>query len=961
MPKGLPEDQYSQAWLDVNYAGDANEYHNLDIYLPKVVEKTDDVPAGPFAAPKAPQTFRPIIVIYGSAWYMNNMKAIGALSLGQPLLEAGFAVVSINHRSSGDAAWPAQINDVKAAIRYIRAHAQEYRLDPSFIGITGFSSGGHLSAYAATTNGVRELKEVNTVPSKKKGAKVVADTVVVNIEGEVGNCLDYSSAVDAVVDWFGPVDMANMTDGCKGPKDAKSPEAALIGQKDPAANPGWIKVISPINYVTADDPAILIIHGDKDDVVPQCQSVNLKAAYDKAGVCAEFISVPGGGHGPVCFSEPYFAKMVEYFVKMSNAKKPLGPGVADYKIIDEGGSGPYKAAATSEFGMEGYTIYRPIDLQAASAAEGALPVIVFGNGACANSSLEHERFLNDIASHGYFVIGIGPFDKGKWGASHRAPAKGFGTSSEQLTQAMDWIAEQAYSPRGFGRPGSGEFKMPGRYARYVNADQICAMGMSCGGAQAIWASADPRVKTSVIMNSGMGKMSMSGASPESVDKIHAPVLYVIGGPTDIAYDNANMDYERISSVPVAQVNFPVGHGGTYLKPYGGEFSPMVIAWLDYQFKGSARGTEIFAKGDLKDFPEGWSHKCKNFTVVAEDFVPNELNQPGQQYPQVNSQGYARFKVNAPKAKSVKVTLGLGGQGGTRLYPDGEGNWIGTTLGPMDEGFHYYHLEIDGGVFNDPGTCNYYGSVRWESGIEIPTNADKDFYALKDVPHGNVSQVLFPSASTGLIKTAWVYTPAEYGKGNKKYPVLYLQHGWGEDENAWWRQGHAGLIMDNLIAEGKIKPFIIVMTYGMTNNAVFGSIGAFSAKDFETVLVDELVPYIDSHFRTIANRDNRAMAGLSMGGMETHAITLARPEAFGWWGLLSGGMYTPEEVAGKNVKGIFMSTGEKENPDGINAAAEALRAAGYNAYGHVSPRTAHEFLTWRRALKEMAQIFFVKKK
>lgn len=325
---------------------------------------------------------------------------------------------------------------------------------------------------------------------------------------------------------------------------------------------------------------------------------------------------------------------------------------------------------------------------------------------------------------------------------------------------------------------------------------------------------------------------------------------------------------------------------------------------------------------------------------------------------VNSQGYARFRVEAPDAKSVIVSLGLGGQGGTVLHKNEEGVWVGTTEGPLDEGFHYYHLTVDGGVVNDPGAKNYYGSVRWESGIEIPAH-DQDFYAVKDVPHGQVVQVLFPSPSTDQTRRAFVYLPPQYD-GKKKFPVLYLQHGWGEDETAWSNQGHANLIMDNLIAEGKCVPFIIVMTYGMTNEVKFGGLGGFNYKDFETVLVDELVPYIDDNFRTIAKKNCRAMAGLSMGGMETKNITLARPEVFAYYGLLSGGTYAPEDIKSKDqVKVIFMSCGSKEHPAGIIKATEDLKAAGYNAVGYVSEGTAHEFLTWRRSLKEMAPLLFRK--
>ncbi len=395
-------------------------------------------------------------------------------------------------------------------------------------------------------------------------------------------------------------------------------------------------------------------------------------------------------------------------------------------------------------------------------------------------------------------------------------------------------------------------------------------------------------------------------------------------------------------------------------------------------------------------------------AIKDDFKPSTKNQPGQEYPVVNSQGYAKFRITAPDAKSVVVSLGLGGtRGGTPLAKDTAGVWVGTTAGPLEEGFHYYHLTIDGGVFNDPGTNNYYGSTRWESGIEIPAH-DQDFYLLKDVPHGKVEQILFPSKSTKTDRRAFVYTPPSYNKDqNTRYPVLYLQHGWGEDETAWSNQGHANLIMDNLIAAGKIKPFIIVMTYGMTNEgfrpgamrrpagapgaAPAGAPGAAPApgqapaaapggarpagaqrpaggmsgmmnNGFEAVLVDELIPYVDANFRTIADQAHRAMAGLSMGGMETKTITLARPEVFSHFGLLSGGTYAPADIKDKSkVKLIFLSCGSFENPDGVKKAAVDLKDAGINAVSYVSENTRHEFQTWRRSLYQMAQLMFLEKK
>jgi enterochelin esterase-like enzyme len=357
-------------------------------------------------------------------------------------------------------------------------------------------------------------------------------------------------------------------------------------------------------------------------------------------------------------------------------------------------------------------------------------------------------------------------------------------------------------------------------------------------------------------------------------------------------------------------------------------------------------------------------------TIKEDFKPSTLNQPGQEYPQVNSQGYARFRIEAPQAQSVSVSLG--GRGGTPLEKTEDGVWMGTTARPEDEGFHYYHLTVDGGTFNDPGTLNFYGSIRWESGIEIPAH-DRDFYALKDVPHGRVQQILFPSKSTNTSRRAFVYTPPDYDKDmSRRYPVLYLQHGWGEDETAWSNQGHANLIMDNLIAEGRIQPFLIVMTYGMTNDVRIGGMASFSIDPFETVLIKELIPYVDANFRTLSDQPHRAMAGLSMGGMETKTITLKNLDKFSHIGLFSGGSITLDDVNNtpgfkEKVKLVFVSYGSRElggkrggggafggDP---KANAEEIKQAGINSVFYVSPDTAHEFLSWRRSLLELAPLLF----
>jgi acetyl esterase/lipase len=273
--------QTGKQWLDLNYANDNHVYHNLDIRLPNIDK------------PK----YKAIIVIYGSAWFANNMKQMGFQAIGQPLLDSGFAVISINHRSSGDAMYPAQINDVKAAIRFIRANADTYNIDASFIGITGFSSGGHLASLAGTTNGVKTF----TVGEK-----------TVDIEGDLGNYTHVSSNVDAVVDWFGPIDFTRMED-CTTTKNDKSPEAALI-KGNPADNLDMLALINPMTFLDEKDPRFLVIHGEADNVVPHCQSVFFSEMIKEKGLLSEFISVPEGQHGPVTFNEDTFKKMTDFFL-----------------------------------------------------------------------------------------------------------------------------------------------------------------------------------------------------------------------------------------------------------------------------------------------------------------------------------------------------------------------------------------------------------------------------------------------------------------------------------------------------------------------------------------------------------------------------------------------------------------------------------------------------------------------
>jgi enterochelin esterase family protein len=365
---------------------------------------------------------------------------------------------------------------------------------------------------------------------------------------------------------------------------------------------------------------------------------------------------------------------------------------------------------------------------------------------------------------------------------------------------------------------------------------------------------------------------------------------------------------------------------------------------------------------------------------VEDFKPASSNQPGKQYPQVNSERRARFRIVAPQAQSVRVPE----WGGITLTKGEDGAWVGTTR-PLDEGFHYYRINIDGADVPDPGSKFFFGASRWGSAIEIPAK-DEDFYAVKNVPHGQLRQALYFSKSTNATRRCFVYTPPDYDKNtNERYPVLYLQHGAGEDETGWGSQGHAGLIMDNLIAAGKTRPFLIVMDNG--GNNVFGGggrgrggpggkpgdapggkpgRGGFNFTAFAQIMTEELIPFIDANYRTLADQPHRAMAGLSMGGAQTRQITLANLDKFSHIGIFSGGSIAPDTPAladpapfRQKVKVLFVSYGGRETAGASTAKAnhEALEKLGIKNTYYESPDTAHEWQTWRRSLYQFAPLLF----
>ncbi|MDX9812247.1 MAG: alpha/beta hydrolase-fold protein [Bacteroidales bacterium] len=414
--------------------------------------------------------------------------------------------------------------------------------------------------------------------------------------------------------------------------------------------------------------------------------------------------------------------------------------------------------------------------------------------------------------------------------------------------------------------------------------------------------------------------------------------------------------------------------------------------------------------------------------AIQDAKPASTNIPGAEYPRIDAQGRAYFRISAPSAETVTVSLG-----NVALTKGDDGVWTGWTA-PLDPGFHYYSLRIDGVEVNEPNSETFFGSGKVMSGIEVPEEG-VDFYHVKKVPHGQIASFWYFAESTGETRQAYVYLPPDYLKNSdKRYPVLYLQHGMGEDRRAWANQGRTNFILDNLIAEGKAKPMIVVMedggiaagmrapsrpqgapgqqaqgqrqpqgqgqpgqgqqAQGQRPPQAQGQPGQGQPGQgqrppmgqrpggpgqgpgipsfwdgFGQVIVKDLIPAIDANFRTLANRENRAMAGLSLGGTQTYQITQANLDKFAGIGIFSapfgfpgvesgynGLLSKPDEFA-KQVKVFYISMGSKEGAGTGRSIHEALEEAGVKHVYFEAPGTAHEFQTWRKSLHGFTQLLF----
>jgi enterochelin esterase-like enzyme len=362
------------------------------------------------------------------------------------------------------------------------------------------------------------------------------------------------------------------------------------------------------------------------------------------------------------------------------------------------------------------------------------------------------------------------------------------------------------------------------------------------------------------------------------------------------------------------------------------------------------------------------HVRSPFTV-PDDAVTAETTVPGNEFPKVDKERRAYFRVNAPTANSVIVDI-CGKKYDMRR--DEKGIWCAVT-DPLVVGFHYYFINIGGVNVIDPATETFFGCNREAGAIEIPEGPEGDYYRPQQgIDHGQVRSIYYYANATKEWRHAMVYTPAEYEKGKNRYPVLYLQHGMGEDETGWSKQGHMQHIMDNLIASKEVVPMIVVMESGDVkapfrggdNRQGFSEYGA----SFYKVMIQDLIPTIDSKFRTLTDRDHRAMAGLSWGGHQTFDLVLNNMDKFAWMGAFSGaifgldvktaynGVFTRPDEFNKKIHYLYLSCGSEEN-FGTEALVKSLRDNGIKTDFYVSPGTHHEWLTWRRYFRQFIPHLF----
>ena len=484
-----------------------------------------------------PQTNRPaILIIHGGGWSAGSKNDMVYRTLMIDYAMKGYVVCNMNYRLVQEAPLPACIEDVQAAVRWMKSNAQKLGIDPQHIGTYGHSAGGHLSLMAGLTAGV---------------ACAAGGAPPTEI-GRAGEWADHK-------EWW------------------------------------------PIGYIGKCATPFLVLQGGEDPTVRPNLTEDWVVKMQRAGTPVDYVKVHGN-HGVAFDQQLEFTRpaMDAFYARHLKHDDPT-VSFEQLKVPDYGGSGRHKAVAVREKSLPDFVVYRPMNIDAAMTVgrpgmfatgqpkKEKLPVLIFCNGGCMDTSIGYENMLTDIASYGYVVVAIGEL---QMMAQHE---KDQHTPSSMVKRALDWICDPA-SP----------------YYNYIDTEKIAAAGHSCGGAQVLANAVDPRLKTYLILNAGMGKMTMADASAKSLKNLHGPILYLVGGTSDVAWQNAQQDYKAIKRVPVVLAdNTQSGHGGTYEQPNGGANARMVRAWLDWQLKGRQENERLFIGGDLTGY-DGFTILHKNY-------------------------------------------------------------------------------------------------------------------------------------------------------------------------------------------------------------------------------------------------------------------------------------------------------------------------------------------------------------
>ena len=484
-----------------------------------------------------PQKNRPaILIIHGGGWSAGSKNDMVYRTLMVDYAMKGYVVCNMNYRLVQEAPLPACIEDVQAVVRWMKSNAQKLGIDPQRIGTYGHSAGGHLSLMAGLTAGV---------------ACAAGGAPPTEI-GRAGEWADHK-------EWW------------------------------------------PIGYIGKCATPFLVPQGGEDPTVRPNLTEDWVVKMQRAGTSVDYVKVHGN-HGVAFDQQLEFTRpaMDAFYARHLKHDDPT-VSFEQLKVPDYGGSGRHKAVAVREKSLPDFVVYRPMNIDAAMTVgrpgmfatgqpkKEKLPVLIFCNGGCMDTSIGYENMLTDVASYGYVVVAIGEL---QMLAQHE---KDQHTPSSMVKLALDWICDPA-SP----------------YYNYIDTEKIAAAGHSCGGAQVLANAADPRLKTYLILNAGMGKMTMADASAKSLKNLHGPILYLVGGTSDVAWQNAQQDYKAIKRVPVVLAdNTQSGHGGTYEQPNGGANARMVRAWLDWQLKGRQENKRLFIGGDLTGY-DGFTIQHKNY-------------------------------------------------------------------------------------------------------------------------------------------------------------------------------------------------------------------------------------------------------------------------------------------------------------------------------------------------------------